>query len=491
MKENTKKNEKKKRWNDDGIVTELVRKFDKSKYETVMCIVAAGLFLIPAVKLAVVLAANFWMERLWVQCVQILAVVGLLAMTVYAANVYGSEPKAFGKKLVAVLKTHKWCGLALLFVVWMVISFFVNGCYLAIDSLYFSLFGTLSRNEGIFTRAIQMLLLMGFALVTDTGKKKRVVQVVLGESLFLMIPLLAQEWKWLAKITFLENNAGFQYMSQYGWHCSIFQHVNHYGYFLGMIVLLSGGMLYLAKSWKSKLLYGAVFVLNIMTLVYNNTFGSWLASFTAIVGVIVLFAVAKGKQTLKTGGLILGLFVLTTTVVSMDSESMWGQMGGLVSDVEDVATDSEDADEAGSGRWKVWKIAVGDIVTHPVFGGGEDCLIGVYGAAGYESLNRPANEYLQYAAFFGVPALLYYLGILLIIFVQKVKKIHKLPDITLVVGGAVLAYAISAFFGNTTIYTTTDFFVLLGLVAGDSAVIHDNVHKKENRISDDSCVEVS
>jgi O-antigen ligase len=107
------------------------------------------------------------------------------------------------------------------------------------------------------------------------------------------------------------------------------------------------------------------------------------------------------------------------------------------------------------------------IVKHPLFGGCEDCMVSVYQEAEYKILTRPANEYLQYGAFFGIPALLCYVMTLIMIAVQKIKNVKRLSPAILILGGAVLSYAISACFGNTTVYTTFDFFVLLGLVTCD------------------------
>ncbi len=456
---------KKKKWNDDTFITEWVKKFDKDKYETSMCVVAVLMFLVPAIKLTVALAADFWMERLWVQITQILGVAGILLMVLYVANVYENTLKNFGGAIKQVVKNHKWFFLTLTFIVWMFLSFFVNGRHLQLDWFYYSLFGTLNRNEGIFTRAMQMMLLVGLALVKNPKKKERVVQVVLAESVYLAIPLLAQHWSGIAKLFGLSKNEAFVYMSEYGLHCSIFQHVNHYGYYLCMAVMLSVGMLYQAKQVKGMMLYGIAFVINLTALVINNTFGSWLASLISLVALIVLFVAVKGRKVLVKGLILLAAFVVISSAVPTDTTSVWGQVGGLTSDVKDVASDSENADEAGSGRWKVWKIAAKNIVEKPVFGGCEDCLIYAYLEEGYLTLNRPANEYLQYAAFYGIPALLMYVGILIWIFIKKLKNIHKLPDIVLVLGGAVIAYAISACFGNTTLYTTWDFFVLLGLLA--------------------------
>lgn len=80
-------------------------------------------------------------------------------------------------------------------------------------------------------------------------------------------------------------------------------------------------------------------------------------------------------------------------------------------------------------------------------------------------IDRPQNEYLQHAAFMGIPALLFYLAAMITMFIYRIKNIHNASADVLIAFCAVAAYLISAFFGNTVYYTAPFFFMLLGMAA--------------------------
>lgn len=454
------------KYKNETIITTWIKKFNRNRYENVMCFLACGVFLVPVLKLIMALVFNYWNELIWVQLIQLEGVIAILAVVAYLA--YLKVNGRLKESVMMFIKENKWIVFMGIFVLWMFLSFFVNKCYKEYIDFANAIYGTTLRNEGILLRTMEVFILIGMTVVADHRKKRKVIAVILISSVLLTIPVIAQKSEFFAELTGLANNKAYLYMTEAGKYNSIFSHVNHYGYYLSMILLLAAGMFVFSKTIKAHILYGTMFILSTAILVVNNTFGGWLAAFISIIVMTMFFTVAaENKKTIFAK--MIGVFVafsLVSTIVSYGGDSVWKQMLGVGSDMESVVLEEEKAEEAGSGRWGVWVIAGEYIAQHPMFGGCEDCLVPIYKHADYKTLTRPANEYLQYAAFFGIPALMCYIITLIMILVNRSKNIKKLPPTVLIIGGAVVAYAISAFFGNTTIYTTMDFFVLLGLTAG-------------------------
>ena len=90
---------------------------------------------------------------------------------------------------------------------------------------------------------------------------------------------------------------------------------------------------------------------------------------------------------------------------------MFSQTREFFFDLGEVARDSEsdEAKAAGTGRWKLWVECAGFIMEKPVFGWCEDGIADRYSEAGFVQ-DRPANESLEYAAFYGIPGAAFYLA---------------------------------------------------------------------------------
>ena len=143
---------------------------------------------------------------------------------------------------------------------------------------------------------------------------------------------------------------------------------------------------------------------------------------------------------------------------SLADDYLTEEITGTREDVANIIEGNEDAPSAGTGRWSLWTHAVGFALEKPLFGYGPDTLGTPFGDAG-ESTNRPHNEFLQFAASQGLPALMFYLGALITLAVSAFRKRHGLTTLTLTLGFVVVGYLASSMFGNT-MYYTTPFYVM-------------------------------
>ena len=119
------------------------------------------------------------------------------------------------------------------------------------------------------------------------------------------------------------------------------------------------------------------------------------------------------------------------------------------------------ADDAGSARWKLWKITVQKTVKRPFLGYGVEGLYYEFGKDG--SGGRSHCEYLQYASFFGIPAAVAYVVGCVQVFISGYRNRSRIDGVTIACLVAAFSYLVSATFGNTWFYTTPYFFVLLGM----------------------------
>ena len=283
----------------------------------------------------------------------------------------------------------------------------------------------------------------------------------------------------------IQNNIIFTATEKYE---SIFCHFNHYGYYLCMAILCCAGLIFTDENRKSMLCHSALMSINIWSLVLNDTFGSYLAATVAIIIMPVIYLVQiklNHRKMIKKeiGRLLLPIliFLIVSICSTKASDSISSQFGKFGTDVQSVLTTVTEkeaaqqsmADQAGTGRWRLWRTAAGFIAERPVFGYGADGIIDRYADAGFIQ-DRPANEYIEYAAFFGIPGLVFYLAACISILVVCMKKLKILKPVTLAVFGCVLAYAISACFGNTMYYTTVYFYMFLGLVCTEQSGVEEN-----------------
>ena len=245
-------------------------------------------------------------------------------------------------------------------------------------------------------------------------------------------------------------------------YAAIYPNINHYAYVLNMGIVALAGLTFILKGWQ-KWLCLALFCFNTWALVINNTFGCYLAAFGGLVFLTILFFV-RNKDSLKQSALILALFIAISIVTSATNEGLlfsnFSVLGGELDGDKEVFEN----DDAGSGRMGLWKQAIKYIGEKPIFGHGPEGLHYKYIDDGFNN-DRPHNEYIQYAAFTGIPSLVFYLGALIAMLVYCLKKLKALSPEIIVIGGIIFAYCVSAFFGNTMYNTSVYFFMFIGFLS--------------------------
>ena len=337
--------------------------------------------------------------------------------------------------------------------VWMYVSQAVNGF------TEYSNVGDPYRNESLFTFILYLLgyYFLGTALKSDRLRSV-LVSVFLASNLIMGVLVLIDNYA--VSFDFFRDSEGM---------AAIFHQFNHYGYYLLFGILLSG-LLFVVSEGKTlfNVFCAVVFTVDNAILILNNTFGCYLAVAAALIFAMIVVIVFRRNRSecIRMAAVVLA-FIAITCIMRMLNLGDAHDMTKLVDDIGNIASESENAKYAGTGRWALWKHTVDYISEKPVFGWGVEGITERLGAEIDTINDRPHNEYLQWAAFFGIPAMILYLAGLCVIMFGMFSGIRKTDSVTFACFIASAGYIASAFVGNTMYYTAPFFFIFLGMTCRD------------------------
>jgi len=167
------------------------------------------------------------------------------------------------------------------------------------------------------------------------------------------------------------------------------------------------------------------------------------------------------KKMNKYGCISFIVFIGVTLLTGIWNDNITSSLFMFFTDFHDVMKNPEEADSAGSSRWVLWKATMKYISEKPLLGWGvEGISQRLKVEAGAE---RTHNEYLQYAAFFGIPNAICYITGCALVFLRAVRRWNDIEPGTKVCVCGALAYFISAAFGVSMYYTAPLFYIFLGL----------------------------
>ena len=351
---------------------------------------------------------------------------------------------------------HIWDLLLLFLLLWSAISTILA------DDLELAIMGTFYRSEG-FTMYLNYAAIYICGKLVKDSKKRNLLLV----SFCLSITLLAMTVYLQTMPSILDSlgNIG-KNLSGSGFNTAhrsaVFLNRNHFAYMLTLCLLGFAGV----SIYSNGFLYTVsllMFALNFGALMINDTFGCYLSVLVGLVFLAVLMYFINPKLIKK---VLILIFIFVGITIACEFLGI-----GSVSADFDIINDSDvdmtqiESLDSGHRRLILWKKAIECIFEKPIFGYGPEGLYHIYTDGGFEN-NRPHNEYLQIAAFHGIPGLCLYLGSLLSLFVYCLKRLKKLPKELLIIGGMIFSYCASAFLGNSMYYTTPYFYLFFGILSG-------------------------
>lgn len=380
---------------------------------------------------------------------------------------------------------------------WMLLSICVNGWK------DISLLGDATRHEGLLSYwgYIAVLFFLGSLIRNDTIKRW-LCNISLGVSIAVAVFAIWQFYILPPDPTLHD-----------AYPTGIFFQFNHYGYYLAIHILLAAALFTVAKDGMQRIIYLLAMAVNVLVLNVNNTFGAWLACCFGFLFMFIVYAVTDGKIQNRTDiskGVVLRRnwfsrhlnrmaiiplveFFGITVVVSFAGGFTGTMLASLVqffTDVSMVAEDPTQADSAGTTRWMLWKLTAKYISERPLFGWGiegidnrlaEDTSYIVDGVK-YLGSSRTHNEYLQYAATFGIPEAVAYTAACVGVFFRNVKHKKELKAASYVCLTAAFTYLVSACFGITMYNTAPFLFIFLGLGYRSDPHVWSSVDEKKQQL---------
>ncbi len=270
----------------------------------------------------------------------------------------------------------------------------------------------------------------------------------------------------------------------YNWYdrfSSIFSNRNYYGYYLAVSVPLAASAFLHEKNIPWKIIAGLSFVVNTVGLSLNDCLGAWIGAAFAMLFIAVARFIIDKKINLQSIILIV-VFIIALYIPGHITGSFEESVASLGSDITSITEDSEDADMAGSGRWRIWKATMEIIFENPWIGiGFEGVLVREY--VGPPWSTRPHNEFMQYALFYGIPMVVLYVLGCFGIFIRALRKKMLLDGSTLTCLAAAFGYLVSSFFGLTVYATAMYLFVFLGMgYVRDETEIETKTDKKTEEV---------
>ena len=308
--------------------------------------------------------------------------------------------------------------------------------------------GFTPRGEGFIAFLAYFFFFFAGSLIRKEKIKYIVIYFILGLGFVNAAMTLVNEFAWEIPIVGHAN------------YCSVYYNLNFYAYLLTIFIMVSAALVLKDKNKGRKAFALVSFCMNTAVLAMNNTFGCFVACFVAFIFMIVADSLQRKKISFAALGLF-GLFLAINFVCSFWYQSFFTQILGMFGDMRMILLNDENADDAGTLRWGLWRHTFDYIKEKPWIGFGfEGVCERLLEEAGQSKVH---NEYLEYAADFGVPAALIYIAGLISIYIKALVKRAKVDGATFCALVAAFGYIGSAFFGNTMVFIAPLFFIVLGL----------------------------
>lgn len=333
-------------------------------------------------------------------------------------------------------------------------------------------YGNSYRKEGYY----MYINYAGYFLCTFLLENKTYRKVLLNTFLAVAIFLII-----ISRVT-LGGEIYSEYFMNNQIEDSVFLNSNHYGYYLMMALICSLGLFMQEKNKSLKIIYAFVYTIIGYELIYNNTFGCYLAVCIFLI-LYAIYALIK-----KTDRKVLFIAVVILTILSCiifkdgknlayENLKIFGfDIKSIIIKTKNINVEDEkiekNFEKTGSSRMILWINGIKFISKKPIIGYGPDNLKDQYMRKGIDQ-DRPHNLLIYLACVSGIPGMVLYVTAVGIIVIRGIKKIFNNERQGIIYLIVVITYLISSMFGNSMYYTSPYFFIFLG------SLMHYNLNKQK------------
>jgi O-antigen ligase len=347
----------------------------------------------------------------------------------------------------------------LLYAIWAALSAILS------DHPNISLFGTIMRHEGI------LALYSYFTIFFIAFRFAPLEKYKYMQTWFVSMSMVAGLYGVLQKfpISFLP------FIDDSGRIESFFGNANFYGSYLVIMLLLAVILTLTTNDRRKTVLFFIAANFLFLNMLYTGTRSALVGIFMGLVFFSLFIWVKFPNLRKRYAGLLFTFVILFGAVNMLEGNTYLQRLFSILESAGQAIQNNEESGLAGSGRWKLWAIALPLVAENPVFGSGPDTLRYVYDQNAFCQyvhisncvVDKAHNEYLQIAITMGIPALIFYLLFLSVIFWGIWKSIWKSTgEKQLFLAGflaLLIAYVVQAFFNISVVPVAPFFWFMLGI----------------------------
>lgn len=461
--------------NDDKVLIEIKDKKDLSVKDIVLFSVLFIWIIIPILKM--IQGVSLFTSIYEYKFMEIVGIIGiyLLAFEIYKKIKTTQNKKLLIKELLPII-------ILVGYLIWTLIS-----CIFAQDRQK-AFYGDAYRKEGFITYLIYAgFFACAFLIKSDKLKRCLLNSFIIVAIINIILINLTNNSIQMLKIFHFKN-------IQVG----VFSNSNHYGYYLLLATITACLSFIVEKNKIIKSFYGLAYLILIYNLILNNTFGCYIA-FAITMILFFVYCIYQKKNRVITVVSVLIFIIISCfvqyngrNVVVNNAKTLFNDISSIL-DVaknrnnykieENVQNENNNIskrenntknnsainseaekrlENAGSGRAQLWKYGLKIFLDKPILGYGADNLESEYKKYNIEQ-DRPHNLIIQLATTSGFPGCILYIIAIGLILVRAFKKLNNSNSIYTIVFFAIIAYLISAMFGNSMYYTSPYYFIFLGI----------------------------
>lgn len=450
-----------------------IKKINYLKLKNIILFILLGIWILIPILKEIKITSVFIAHNEY-NYMKILATIGiyLIIFDMYKKIKSSENRKNLIKELLPIF-------ILLIYLIWTLIS------AIFAKNKYFAFFGTSYRKDGFIT----YLIYAGFFACAFLLDSKKMQKYLLN--IFILVGCFTIIFIEMANNRFLYNIFNFNDIEK-----AVFSNSNHYGYYL-LLVLVTTAILFITEKKKvNKSLYLVSYIFIMYYFIKNNTFGCYIA-FAVMIIIYFSYSIYI-KKDITSSVVCLVIFIIMSFVVQINGQSivaknvrvLFSDIGKILNidisknnissegaidknlnsdEIENNNLDNIDSgwEKAGSGRAELWKYGIQLFLEKPILGYGPENLEQEYARFNIDQ-DRPHNLIIQLATTSGIVGLLLYCTAIGIIIIRGIKKIREKECVQKLVFFVVIAYLISAMFGNSMYYTSPYFFIFLGWLMKDN-----------------------
>lgn len=308
---------------------------------------------------------------------------------------------------------------------WITIAFFFSG-----DLLEQSGFGK-DRGQGYIYYLCFGIWFISFFAITQKQKSLLLEMFIADAAIISLLAILVEKGIMPRIYSYSLKETG------------IFSNRNYFGYFLALNIVLPAARMYKSKNVYAQIYYAICIIVDEFALLITLTRGAFVGALFGIVFVLLFYLIKEKKFNIKLV-IIPSLLIITFLVLELTNLTWFTER------IEQHSGE-EDADAISSGRLEIWAGIIEQIKGSPVIG------------VGFGNTPNPHNEFLQTAAWHGVPAAIFYVVALGAMYIRAFMNRNSLTDVQIGALGGAAGYIVSSFFGNGLLQTIPTYILILAL----------------------------